>query len=327
MEYKFVVPLYNLRISSELNRGKVITKNMRISNSERNFLRIFGSDDVLGKFIGILEYDYLQNSTYVVATGDFDELYNHYQKHGIEKSNHYYILNALMRRVQMFCNLLWLIKDNSVHTEKGFIIVGSDTLNPIGTSTGSAFSYLNAKGAYDEVIFTQEEIDQAIKYYNQLAADDSEVLQIGQRVTPDIYNLQSTRVDRAVHFLQAARREDSIPVKIMNFCTVLECLFTRDNSELTHKISERFAKILTKDIEKRIELYNLIKRAYAIRSLVIHGQPISKRKLQEAHEIVVDLDSAIRLLFNEIFFNEEIKEFFSKTDEDLDKGFLKMILE
>ncbi|KMP50164.1 HEPN domain-containing protein [Bacillus cereus] len=327
MQYKFVAPLYNLKITSELNRGKPITSNMRISNSKSNFLRNFDSDQVLNNFIGHLEYDNLQKNTYIVATGDYDQLYKYYEKHDIEKANHYYILNALMRRIQMFCNILWLIKDNSVHLQMGFIIVGTDTANPIGTSTGTAFSFLNSRGTFEDVSFTSGEIERAINFYKQLVADDFKIPEIGERIVPDIYNLKSTRVDRAFHFLQAARREDSVPVKIMNYCTVLECLFTRDNTELTHKIAERFAKIIGKEIGERIGYYNLIKRAYAIRSLVIHGQPISSKKLREVQEIAIELDNAIRILFNELFFNENVGRFFAQSDEELDKGFLNMILE
>ncbi|WP_273130533.1 HEPN domain-containing protein [Bacillus weihaiensis] len=327
MEYKFVAPLYNIKISSPLNRGKIITNNMRITNSKENFLKIFNQDSGLEQFIGVLEFDNLTKSTYIVATGDYDMLYKSYESHKIEKNNYYYIANALMRRIQTFCNILWFIKDNSVHTEQGFIVIGTDTYAPIATSTGTAFSYVNAKGAYEDVTFTLDEIALAIENYNKLAPSDSESLNIGERIIPDVYNNKSTRVERATQFLQAARREYSVPVKIMNYCTVLECLFTRDNSELTHKISERFAKIMGGNLEDRMTYYNLIKKAYTIRSLVIHGQPISHKKLLEANELAIEFDNAIRILFNKLFFDEEIVDFFDQTDDELDKSFLKLVLE
>lgn len=71
-----------------------------------------------------------------------------------------------------------------------------------------------------------------------------------------------------------ARSESVLPLKIMNYCSVLECLFTSDNTEVTHKVAERFARFIGKDFEDRKRLFKLVKDTYKIRSKAVHGQVV-----------------------------------------------------
>lgn len=52
---------------------------------------------------------------------------------------------------------------------------------------------------------------------------------------------------------------------IASYCVVLESLFTTDNSELSHKIAECLA-FFCRDLEGRKTYFDMVKRAYRVRS-------------------------------------------------------------
>ncbi|PFE07171.1 HEPN domain-containing protein [Bacillus cereus] len=324
MDYKMIARLYNIKVASTLNKGKLIDDdNMRLSNSLATFNRFFNNEG-FERTIGSLEYESLKNSTYMYQIGKLTQLEEAFKKHSISGETNYYYTNSFLRKIHIFMVALWLVKDHSVNTELGFIGTGTKENFYSITSSGTAFSASKSNGIIEDIGFSIEEIDKAIQYYEILKPETD--VNSGKRMAEGPYNGKSLRVSRALYFVQAARHETDVPVKIMKYCTILECLFTTGREEITHKISERFAKIMSDQLEQREYYFTLVKKSYAIRSTVIHGQAMSEKRYTDALELALELDNAVRELMLKIILNSDFEEKFEQNEEELEKWFKKLIL-
>lgn len=57
----------------------------------------------------------------------------------------------------------------------------------------------------------------------------------------------------------------------LSLSTILETLLTTGNTEVSHQIAERVAILVSDDCDRRIELYNIVKKLYNQRSKITHG--------------------------------------------------------
>jgi hypothetical protein len=78
----------------------------------------------------------------------------------------------------------------------------------------------------------------------------------------------------------------------------LECLLGTDSVELTHKLSERIAWLLSDNAENRVRIFRQVKALYTIRSRVIHGSVVTKAQLQELSRHSEIADEFLRQLLN-----------------------------
>ncbi|MGH0612001.1 hypothetical protein [Bacillus cereus] len=90
-------------------------------------------------------------------------------------------------------------------------------------------------------------------------------------------------------------------------------------------MSERFARMLGDNLETRKFYYDLCKKAYSIRSKVVHGQSLNK-EFRNIESISKELDNGLRKLLNKLLFEEQYKEIYSSSNEKLDAWFKELIL-
>lgn len=90
--------------------------------------------------------------------------------------------------------------------------------------------------------------------------------------------------------------------------TALEALLIEGNSELNHRVSLSTA-LLFKDVaDERKEVYELVKKAYLIRSITVHGDAKAlkkKLKAKEIYEILFDLKSIVSNLLFRLYGKEK----------------------
>ncbi|MET3538473.1 HEPN domain-containing protein [Chryseobacterium limigenitum] len=117
-----------------------------------------------------------------------------------------------------------------------------------------------------------------------------------------------TRFHRANRFLNEARKQSYLALKISNLIAFFECLFSIKNEDrIAHNISMRsseFLFIYDKTILKD-GTYKTLKSSYDIRSKYVHGD-----KLKDAHSKIIDLqlysvnlDNLARIVYNTILDN------------------------
>lgn len=130
---------------------------------------------------------------------------------------------------------------------------------------------------------------------------------------------KSERLDRAWYFILNARIFGTLPMKIVSYCTALECCFTTGRTELTHQIAEKVAMLTEGNKEQKIKTFNLVKKAYGIRSTIVHGSFL-KGSNEDLEDVSEELDNLLRMIVNEHSSLLKLK------DNELDNYFLNKLL-
>jgi len=222
--------------------------------------------------------------------------------------------------ITVFLQLIWFAKDNAAGLEFGYVI---------WTSSGRVMTTRNflSMVARDVTMsatsqhLTAEEFRATRDLFQKEVADPAFV-----RSNP----MRASRLDRAIYFVQAARLASHLPVKIANYCTALEALLSSDAAELTHKLSERAGWLLGRDVTERIDIVQRIKKAYSIRSKVVHGVADWGRDLSAAGDTAAFLDKTLRQLFALIRRSPDLYALFMQDNpavkEKYDQLFLGLVL-
>ncbi|QFT88076.1 hypothetical protein FIU87_05445 [Bacillus sp. THAF10] len=324
MKYFFVARIYGLKLNRTLNRGLQLDENLRLSTSQDKLERV--CDKFFEDGIGFLEYGDLKAGPYVYAEGKYDYIENE------DEHNRMNLLNYFMSLSQTLSAALWLYRDNSIRTEQGFIYIYDETKNTIENNSVSSNSrstyFLDSKGGQNDTLFTYEEITAAVNTF-KIFFNNTQAAPLDHTQTGSIVTTTANRIERFNYFLQAARNEGFLPNRISFYCTALETLLSTDNQEISHKISERMARMLGNDFPSRDKVFKFIKTAYSIRSSNVHGDKLSKnfRSIEKQREISTDLDEYIRQLFQKILSNDELMGIYIRDNiEELRQWFNELTL-
>ena len=233
------------------------------------------------------------------------------------------LITRSIAEVGMFLHRLWLIRDHAARMEFGYLewpygdpaqrgvrpeVMVSRNSIPLSAST--------AAGAHDVVEFSREELRRT-----RLEFPNNPSLLIDPQPAT---GAAPSRITRAWYFLQAARATGDLGMKVAHYCTCFETLFSTDNTELTHKLGERLALFLENTPEARWECFRSVKRAYGIRSKVVHGSG-GNENLQALKETSVFCDGALRRVFSKLFASEELERVFESSNKVLDEYLTKLV--
>ena len=312
----FVVAIHHLKLPERLGIGFQILPGLLITNEFREIERNF--DPAFFKVIGDLESQGLRKADAVAYTlGDPV----HLQQSKVT-GDQFVILAAQHIAVLLHC--LWLIKDHSAYTELGFIqiphgnqivvhsnFLGSSITNAAGQRSTTAFSVEEMKRTTDFVVKTLP----LLKYDFRMKQNPSTSTLGSQR--------GARRVSRAIYFTSVARGASDLGMKVVNYCTVLETLFSTDASELTHKVSQRVAVFMGGTVDEKLAIYQLVNKSYGIRSKVVHGDSIADDAIDKVESLSVELDGLVRTILTKIISSEEIAKHFDSNKEELNRTFLR----
>lgn len=314
MKYIFIAPIHFMKIKSNLSKGVRLKDNIRISNNTEFIEQLFDTTEIY-EWIGAVGYQELKNSTYIYALGNTEDLT---KRHG-EEWNYLNFCFYFLRESQFYLHDLWHVKDHSSYVRDGFIYVYDSQSVELQKSSLSQVSS-NKIGEIEKEIFTIEEIHQAKDLYR-----NSEVYDLKSSRNGGLYPILNpfgkdiSRVERAEAFVFMARGNSTLPLKLINYCTALECLFTSDNTEVSHKVAERASILFGVSKQERIHYFKVIKAAYGIRSKLTHGQAIDQ-KIEKIIEITQNMDDFLRKILNS---NHQI---FSDSKENLESFFNDLLL-
>lgn len=311
MNYRFITVLHNLKLDSMKNRGIEIFPGARISNGSQILEETLGTQ-IMKEVAGFHSINEFKDSTYFYSDGIL----------GLEESIDYYNIKYtfyLLRLAQFLTHNLWEVKDNNVYVRDGFLIVYNNNFDDgysYKASLSAIFTYSNLEKK--ESLFKDDELRSAISKYELILFSDFNDQGKWPQSDPLLKAMGSKRLDRALFFIVMARMMSILPIKILSYCTALECLFTIGSSEINHKISERTAILLGDTREKRIKIYTLIKTAYKYRSELIHGQYL-KGTDDDLAAISMGLDDVLRQLISNRY------NIFLKNDEEMEAIFLDLL--
>lgn len=226
-------------------------------------------------------------------------------------------LNYQLRRSQMLCTALWLVRDHSVNFELGFL---SRSRGPIYVVTSNALAAFGttAEGVLTSTVFSKSDLALARTYFSSLVA----------RAAPEeaVVPVDTARPERAFFFLTAARASSTLGVRIAHYVTALEALFATEASELTHRLSERIALFLESDLEARLATYEVVRRAYGVRSRTVHGDRLSKSQFKEVQQISVAIDQVLRRVLCRLLTAPSLLDLFCSKSDVLENYLLRLTL-
>lgn len=133
------------------------------------------------------------------------------------------------------------------------------------------------------------------------------------------------RSGRAMRFVKAARSAPDVAFKIAHYCSALETLLTIDNAELAHKLSERTAFFLGCRGYDRLTVFRTVKKAYGVRSKLVHGDTLQPRQIEELPSIAVDLDGYLRTILNAVFESDSLQQIFDSPGDGIEDYFAKLL--
>ncbi|WP_018342597.1 HEPN domain-containing protein [Cytophaga aurantiaca] len=316
----YITAIFNLKILGDLGEGINIRGGIYLTNNKSHIYSLM--TDKLHNAIGNIEYNALLDANAVFYKISHDEI-------SFENADDF--LCDFLVNCRMIINELWLIKDHSINIMLGFseypyikpslieLPYHDSCINSNWITGGSHTS----TGDNCISTFQISEVEQIISWgKNSLVEPFSKFKNRKTAIVPEIQ-----RISRSLVFLQTARQQVDLGIKITHYCSAYECLFSTNSAELTHKLSERIAYFLETEPQKRIALYNDIKSIYSIRSSVTHGSSISEKYFKKISEYSQKSDNILRRILIKIQEKEYFDQFYRKDNgEKLEKFLLELTL-
>lgn len=304
----FITALKSLKIGEDLGRGDKIESDTFITNN-KEVIKSFITPNFI-KIAGILESNFILDSSAVIYKEENSDGMN---RGGIEK------LDKFNSKIKLFQTCLWLIKDNSAYTELGYCITKKKKAIKIDSNFLTSI-YTNASGNKRTTDFTREELRKARYIYKNI-----------EEIAPYEVSFAAkkrglNRFERALFYVQIARSNDDLSLKISEYCSTLESLLSTNPNEIAHQLSERVAILIGQNKSDRNQIYREIKKAYGIRSKIVHGAKISDKEIKGIPQLSRKLDSYLRIVFLKIS-DDEYWPIFKSDNQEIDNYFLNQIFE
>lgn len=213
--------------------------------------------------------------------------------------------------------IFWMFTDNSIFCPF------SAVLHPLFTSTNYTLSLnSNASGLFDKITYRPEQLIEQLIQSKQILS-----FKLQEFKRPDIKNphedvlgkmmgskisyldfTKTSRMFRAFLFIDHARDATYPVLKISFYAGALECLFTTDGSEISHKVAERVAFYIHQEASKtKKEIYKTVKDIYDVRSKFMHGQALDSKKHKDNQVLIdfsISIDHILRLIMQKIVFKD-----------------------
>ncbi len=296
---KFFTSLINLDSDIrrfEIEKGLYITSSLELKNIViRNSLPAIGG----------LEYNSIIDNK-VLAFAFFPD--------NINDKNKYTELRNFLFFIDNFITALWLIKDNSIYKELGYLSYNDDKQF---YSNFIAQINSNYKGKKEVTKYSVSELKKSLEYYNKintLMTNDNNFNY--SELTPE-----SDRLARAFYFINGARLLPDIGIKYTLYCTCLEALFITNTKNITRSLAERVEIIMNNRIPN---VKSYIYKAYEYRSKIIHGKTFNESTLKKEEKLLKNisiLDEICRITFKSILDSSILKKIFKSGTNEIEKYF------
>ena len=110
--------------------------------------------------------------------------------------------------------------------------------------------------------------------------------------------------------------------KLIDYITAFESLFVKEKQELSYRLSVRVALLIGKDKQDRKQIFELIKKAYDLRSKIVHGLKYEKNvKINDKNisiqEFVSKIEEILRTSIKSALQFKDHPSFLEKIDEKI----------
>jgi len=315
----FFTRLHYLTVTGLAGRGIQLFDNIYLTTDRQTITSTIPVS--AHPLIGTLEVNSFRNSA-VAIYGYLD---------GVTEANALSVLNRILVFLDDFEGLLWIHRDSCVGHEIGYLVHGLNTSSNMYLGQRS-----KANGIVNEIAFSADEVRTTASLFRQLRGfkkDDTEQSQAVDRnsyINPvqsdngsdhrdsgpfsDIQigwiqtRSNSSRLTRTLSMVSRAQRTTMLTEKITFYCSALEALLSTSQAELSHQIAERVALISEEEKDRRLDLYQFIKRCYSFRSKYIHGASIKTGDAKYITDMSVLLDATVRRCVDAAFQKKEFRQ-------------------
>lgn len=301
-KYKFISTLRYLTITESIEAWLTLMPGIDITNNKKLISSII--DNEFKDVAGIIEFEHFINADNLIYCEIDETFFN-------KGEDSHEALYVWLVWLEMLLNDLWLIKDNAVICEAAFCkLTNAWTRNNLTHSVfmSSGVSFTNTEMTLEELKKWNEKSHQVQSF---LFSSES-------TLTNSFTNTNFSRVGRSMRFIKAATRENHPAVKLAHYCSAFESLFSTDNSELSHKLSERVALFLKDFGFDPIVVFDDLKSFYGIRSKVTHGDSLKTNKEQLLSSMSQKCDNYLRNILNIIINDDELLRLFDGNKDNFD---------
>lgn len=308
MKHTFAALLHDIEISEHLGSGDKINDHLKITNDKSKISTLFTRDHRL--VIGEMEASALTSGAPVVYSEC--EL-----PQGMTQQE---FLLTCIYEIQSFLMTTWIIQDNSINCEIGFVFYENGPAVNV-SSNFVAHLYSTAEGIKTHIKLSREQLrEMRCLHREALRAPEHPY-----KIPPSQLTSKHPRVTRAIFMVNSARGTPDIAMKVAHYCTAFETLFATTQTELAHQLSERIACYLHSEPSERLIAYRKMKQAYALRSKVVHGATVKAGKMDDAVSTAKFCDETARSIFRKVLMNPAGMELFEQNPKSFDDAMLRMI--
>jgi hypothetical protein len=300
MKYAYLTGIIDLKFKEKLKNPIEIKDGIFLSNNALHTAGLIKTDKLIT--IGSLEAK--------ILTTDYPVIYRVAdEKNPLDA--HTEVVN-LLRETQAFLMAVWLHRDNSANCELGFALCQE---NEHTHSNALALHYSKSDGTKGQTVLNPEELRSVC----DIQASFMQGAREQDRAKHTYFRGTNNRLNRGALFLRQARSSEDLGQKVANYCSFFETLLSTSANELSHQLAERCAFFLDDTPAERFSRFKQIKKAYGVRSKIVHGDTLNTSAIESLPDISRSCDDAARKAFRLIINHAEIAEIFKQgKNESLD---------
>lgn len=292
-------------------------------STRKDKLEAFLTPEVQAVIGGLSSFAFLEAQHFVYGVFSDSDIAGMFSPECKQPQSTQLLMETALVWLRNFLRASWLVKDNAIVIEGAYVVYPHEG-SPRIASFNSLFELnITCAGRKKELcVLTEAELSKIIDIHHRLET----ALWENRDKHGDTLRARNARIDRCFELLRAARSSLSIPLRIAHYCSAFESLFASGTTELRHRLSERVAHFAASTPEERLKVYEVAKRAYDLRSQVVHGSSISKKSNEEIISICVDTDNLLRTILLRLVAESEMWDLLSSSDERIDRFFLGRLM-
>lgn len=317
-EALFITSFRYLEIGERIHQYIELMPGVNITNDETIKKGLLTPGLLQG--IGAIEYQYLLEAPNIVF---FEYDIDDFRELGASKTAPEVFLESVLVWIYELFSDAWLLKDHAMECDAAFLYV-----DPGSREMGWISNYLAMRPSFADGTH-RKPIEMSINELKAWAEKNCLVESyLCERQSSSIKFMMHkgfSRTGRAMQFIAAARLAPDLAFKIAHYCSALETLFTTDISELAHKLSERVAFFLDNYGYDKSTVFLDVKKAYAVRSKLSHGDVLSSKQAEELPAISRVIDDYLRVIMNTLFYDERLLAVFDSHTQRIEEYFHELI--
>lgn len=314
-KFVFVSAFRNLSIKDRLEDPFTLLPGVDISNLDAAKQDLLDDDQIVS-MIGLVEADHLINSPNIVfCEFEKDDLLGD----DIEAS-----LVVLLMWVKSLFRSAWVLFDHNMDCESAYLLHYVDDKLVRCTSNFLAQRSTRADCTFNDLSLTLDDLRRWEEIHHRIES----YLHTKQSGSPFRFLMEKgyCRSARALQFVESARASPNVGFKVAHYVSAFEALVSTSSAELSHRLSERVAFLLGNYGHSRAEVFREMRRAYDIRSKLVHGDSLSQSKIETISEASRCCDAYLREIMQLMFGDEDLKAHIDVAPQAIDRFFEKMIL-